>query len=180
VCLRVTQDNEVFAVVGGFLGPAEPANTCIAGQQSTILVGGVQSEERLGEARAPWITDRPLRTRQAEIMFSLLEQEGMIEGRSVAVVTNIDAQDVRSAVRDTLADFDVEPVEDLSSTPPSATSRPRTRPGPRWRSASAARAPTPSWWSATPPRRCATSAPRASTWSCGSSTRRRCAPSAPP
>jgi ABC-type branched-subunit amino acid transport system substrate-binding protein len=113
VCLRVTQDNEVFAVVGGFLGPAEPANTCIAGQQSTILVGGVQSDERLGEARAPWITDRPLRTRQAEIMLSLLDQEGMIEGKSVALITNIDAQDVRDAVRDTLADFDVEPVEDL-------------------------------------------------------------------
>jgi ABC-type branched-subunit amino acid transport system substrate-binding protein len=113
VCLRVTQDNEVFAVVGGFLGPAEPANTCIAGQQSTILVGGVQSEERLSEARAPWITDRPLRTRQAEIMFALLEQEGMIEGRSVAVVTNVDAQDVRGAVRDTLADFEVDTVEDL-------------------------------------------------------------------
>lgn len=113
VCLRVTQDHEVFAVVGGFLGPAEEANTCIAGLQETILVGGVQSEERLAEARAPWITDRPLRTRQAEILLSLLEQEGMTEGKTVALVTNVDAQDVRGAVRDTLGEFGIDPVVDL-------------------------------------------------------------------
>lgn len=115
VCLRLTEDNEVFAVLGGFLGPAEPANTCIVGRQGTILVGGVQSEERLGEATAPWITDRPLRTRQAATLLDLLQAEGKLDSANVAVVTNIDAEDTRDAVLATLGDYGVEPVEDLLS-----------------------------------------------------------------
>lgn len=118
VCLRLTEDNEVFAVLGGFLGPAEPANTCIVGRQGTTLVGGVQSEERLGEATAPWITDRPLRTRQADVLLGLLDQEGMLADAQVAVVTNIDAEDVRDDVISAFGDFDVEPVEDLLSDAP--------------------------------------------------------------
>lgn len=114
-CLRLTEDQEVFAVLGGFLGPAEPANICIAGRQETILVGGVQSEERLGEVRAPWITDRPLRTRQTAILMDLLEGEGLLADAKVAVVTGIDAEDVRTGVVDTMGEYGVEPVEDLLS-----------------------------------------------------------------
>lgn len=102
-------------MVGGFLGPAEPANTCIVGQQETVLAGGVQSEDRLGEARAPWIADRPLRTRQTEILFNLLQGEGKLDGTKVAVVTSVDAQDVRQDVIDTMGEFDVTPVSDIQS-----------------------------------------------------------------
>jgi ABC-type branched-subunit amino acid transport system substrate-binding protein len=112
-CLRLTQDTEVFAVLGGFLGPAEPANSCIVGRGDTILVGGVQSDERLAEARAPWITDRAQRARKADILLGLLEDNGDLEGASVALVTNIDAEDIRGDVQAALEDHGVEPVEDL-------------------------------------------------------------------
>jgi Periplasmic binding protein len=118
VCLELTQDNEVFAVLGGFLGPAEAANTCIAGQQETILVGGVQSDERLAEARAPWITDRAPRTQQADILLNLLDSEDMLEEANVALVTNSDAKDAHDAIVDALADYDVEPVDDLALDAP--------------------------------------------------------------
>ncbi len=114
-CLELTQDEEVFAVVGGFLGPAEPANTCITDQQATVLAGGVQSEERLGGAKAPWITDRPLRTRQADILFGLLESEGKLADAKIAVVTDVSAEDVRDPVMKTLESYDVQPVSDLVS-----------------------------------------------------------------
>lgn len=117
-CLRLTQDEEVFAVLGGFLGPAEPANTCIVGQQSTILVGGVQSDERLAEAQAPWITDRAPRAQQAEVLLSLLDSEGRLEGRSVALVTNTDAQEAHDTIVESMAAHDVEPVEDLALDAP--------------------------------------------------------------
>lgn len=117
-CLRLTEDNEVFAVLGGFLGPAEPANPCIVGRQQTPLVGGVQSSERLAEAEAPWITDRPLRTRQTAILMDLLDKEGMLDDAEVAVVTSIDAEDVRGEVIATMNEFGVEPVEDLLSDAP--------------------------------------------------------------
>lgn len=118
VCLRLTEEHEVFAVLGGFLGPAEPANSCIVGQQETILVGGVQSAERLAEAQAPWITDRATRTRQADILLGLLDSEGVLEDASVAVVTNSDAQDAHDSVLEALEDYDVEPVDDLSLDAP--------------------------------------------------------------
>jgi len=117
-CLRLTEDNEVFAVLGGFLGPAEPANTCVAGQQETILVGGVQSSERLAEAQAPWITDRATRTRQADILLRLLDSEDMLEGADVALVTNVDAEDTHDAVLDALDEQGIEPVDDISLDAP--------------------------------------------------------------
>ncbi len=117
-CLLFTEDNEVFAVLGGFLGPAEPVNTCIAGRGETVLVGGVQSEERLAETSSPWITDRPPRSRLAGILLSLLELEGLIEGRQVAMVTNIDAQDSRDQVLAEFSAVGVNLVEDLLAEAP--------------------------------------------------------------
>lgn len=112
-CLRLTKDTEVFAVLGGFLGPAEPANTCIVGGGDTILVGGVQSPERLAQAKAPWITDRAQRSRKADILLSLLDSTDRISGAKVAVVTNTDAADIRSNVQKSLKTFHVDVVEDL-------------------------------------------------------------------
>lgn len=118
VCLRLTEDNETFAVLGGFLGPAEPANTCIAGRQGTVLVGGIQTAERLAETTAPWITDRPPRARLAGILLNLLDQQGQLDGRNVAVVTNVDAAETRDGVVAALADVGIEPVENLLSEAP--------------------------------------------------------------
>ncbi len=117
-CLRLTEDNEVFAVLGGFLGPAEPANSCIIGQQETVLVGGVQSAERLAEAKASWITDRATRERQADILFNLLDSEGKLDDAKVALVTNSDALETHDAVVDALGEYDLEPVEDLTLDAP--------------------------------------------------------------
>lgn len=114
-CLKLGEDEDVFAVLGGFLGPAEPANTCIVGQQATTLVGGVLSEERLKEAKAPWITDRPLRTRQAQIMFQLLDDDDRLADAKVAIVASPDAEDVRASVGEELESFGVTPVADLAS-----------------------------------------------------------------
>lgn len=115
VCLRLTEDNEVFAVLGGFVGPAEPANTCIVGRGGTALVGGVQSEERLAEATAPWVTDRPLRSRQADVLFSLLDSKRELAGRTIAVVASIDAEDVRENVALKLREAGGDVVEVLQS-----------------------------------------------------------------
>jgi hypothetical protein len=115
VCLELTQDNEVFAVLGGYLGPAEPANTCIAGRGGTVLVGGVQSAERLAEVTAPWLAARVLRTRQAEVLLELLGSEGMLDGAEVAVVARVDSADVLEDVVTSMEAAGVPPVETLQS-----------------------------------------------------------------
>ena len=115
-CLRLTEDNEVFAVLFGFLGPAEVANTCIVGQQETILVGGTQTPERLAEARAPWVTERSTREQNTAALFTLLDEEGMLQGRSVAVVADLPAADQLEGVGALLRDHGVEPVLEIATS----------------------------------------------------------------
>ena len=115
-CLRVAEDNEVFAVLFGFLGPAEVANTCIVDQQETILVGGTITEERLAVARAPWVNERVTREVSTSALFTLLEAEGMLQGRSIAVVADLSAAPQLENVVNLLRERGVEPVLETSTS----------------------------------------------------------------
>ena len=115
-CLRVTEDNEVFAVLFGFLGPAEVANTCIVGTQETILVGGTITSERLAEARAPWVNERVTREVSTGALFTLLEAEGMLQGRSIAVVADLSAAPQLEEVAGLLREHGVEPVLEIATS----------------------------------------------------------------
>ena len=115
-CLRVTEDNEVFAVLFGFLGPAAVANTCIVGTQETILVGGIITPDRLAEARAPWVNARTTREVSTSALFTLLKEEGMLEGRSIAIVADISAAPELENVANLLRDRGVEPVLEVATS----------------------------------------------------------------
>ncbi len=115
-CLRLTEDNEVFAILFGFLGPAEVANTCIVGTQETILVGGTITPERLAEARAPWVNERVTRDVSTGALFTLLEAEGMLEGRSIAIVADLPAAPQLEEVGDLLREHGVEPVLEVATS----------------------------------------------------------------
>ena len=115
-CLRVAEDNEVFAILFGFLGPAEVANTCIVDQQETILVGGTITEERLAVARAPWVNERVTREVSTGALFTLLEAEGMLEGRSIAVVADLSAAPQLEDVANLLRERGVEPVLEIATS----------------------------------------------------------------
>ena len=115
-CLRVTEDNEVFAILFGFLGPAEVANTCIVGTQETVLVGGTITAERLAEARAPWVNERVTREVSTGALFTLLEAEGMLEGRSIAVVADLSAAPQLEEVAGLLREHGVEPVLEVATS----------------------------------------------------------------
>ena len=115
-CLRITEDNEVFAVLFGFLGPAEVANTCIVDQQETILVGGTITEERLAVARAPWVNERVTREVSTSALFTLLQAEGMLQGRSIAVVADLSAAPQLENVVNLLRERGVEPVLEIATS----------------------------------------------------------------
>ncbi len=117
-CLRLTEDNEVFAVLFGFLGPAEVANTCIVDRQETILVGGTMTDERLAQARAPWVTERAPRGRNIATLFSLLDAEGELRGRSIAVVADAPSATQLDGVVDQMSEFDIEPVLQIATSSP--------------------------------------------------------------
>ncbi|WP_419924345.1 ABC transporter substrate-binding protein [Candidatus Poriferisocius sp.] len=115
-CLRVTEDNEVFAVLFGFLGPAEVANTCIVDQQETILVGGTITADRLALARAPWVNERVPRERTTSALFTLLDEEGMLQGRSIAIVADLPSAPQLDEVGKLLRDHGVEPVLEIATS----------------------------------------------------------------
>ncbi len=115
-CLRLTEDNEVFAILFGFLGPAEVANTCIVGTQETVLVGGTITPERLADARAPWVNERVTREVSTGALFTLLNEEGMLEGRSIAVVADLSAAPQLESVANLLRDRGVEPVLEVATS----------------------------------------------------------------
>ena len=115
-CLRLTEDNEVFAILFGFLGPAEVANTCIVGTQETILVGGTITPDRLADARAPWVNERVTRDVSTGALFTLLDAEGMLQGKSIAVVADISAAAQLDEVAGLLRERGIEPVLEISTS----------------------------------------------------------------
>ncbi|WP_420433893.1 ABC transporter substrate-binding protein [Candidatus Poriferisocius sp.] len=115
-CLRLTEDNKVFAILFGFLGPAEVANTCIVGTQETILVGGTITPDRLADARAPWVNERVTRDVSTGALFTLLDAEGMLQGKSIAVVADISAAAQLDEVAGLLRERGIEPVLEISTS----------------------------------------------------------------
>jgi len=115
VCLEVAGDFETFAVLGGFLGPAEISNICIAGTQNTILIGGRTDDERLAQAQAPWIENGTMVKRRMAVFASLLDQNGLIEGRKFVLIGRSDTEETYNVARESLAALGADVVLELLS-----------------------------------------------------------------
>ncbi len=81
-CTKLTEDDGVFAVLGGLL---QANNLCIVQQHATILVGDYVNEELRAKARAPWVTWSPSDDRSVNALVSLMDQNGYLKGHKVAV-----------------------------------------------------------------------------------------------
>ncbi len=88
-CTVLTQDNEVFAAVLGFVGPlAGTADPCFAGTNNTPLVGGEQTPDELAQATAPWFNVDPSTEDHTSNLLDLLVQTGRADGARVFVVSH--------------------------------------------------------------------------------------------
>jgi len=88
VCLEVTEDTGVFAVLGGFVGPgAQEANLCLTQLHNTILIGAAGTAEQYARSTAPWIVDSMSPLRQARALVTLLADQGIL-ARKVAIWTS--------------------------------------------------------------------------------------------
>ena len=84
-CLTLTEDFEIFAVLGAFFGPVRGTNTCVNGVNETILLGGTHTPELLAQSAAPWITDGMSAERLFNATVDLYAAEGLLDGRTIAV-----------------------------------------------------------------------------------------------
>ncbi len=87
-CTAMTEDNEVFAVLGGFVGPlGGTADPCITGLNETILVGGGINADELAQSKAPWYHPEPVVEVSTDVLLQLLVEEGRLtEGMPVFVI----------------------------------------------------------------------------------------------
>jgi ABC-type branched-subunit amino acid transport system substrate-binding protein len=82
-CVKLTEDQKVFAVVGFFLNDAP---LCYLEQHSTPVVGGTITSEYLARAKAPWYTLEPGDAATAQVVDALA-QEGVFKKGKVGIIT---------------------------------------------------------------------------------------------
>ncbi len=82
-CTKLTEDDQVFAVLGGLLNDN---NLCITQQHGTALVGeGYLNDDRLAKSKAPWVTAGLSDERGVSGLVQLLDEGGYLKGKTVAV-----------------------------------------------------------------------------------------------
>ena len=118
-CTELTQDNEVFAVLLGFVGPlAGTADPCIPGTYETVLVGGVQTGAELASAdelspsgkRAPWFhLDASVEDQTANLL-NLLVETGRADGARVFVISHQSAMATEEPVLEAVRSRGIEVV----------------------------------------------------------------------
>ncbi len=87
VCVEMTEDEDVFAVVGFFLFDNV---LCPVEVHSTMTIGGEMTAERLSRAQAPWYSIEGSSDRTADMVRSFAES-GELDG-TVGVVVGVDDQ----------------------------------------------------------------------------------------
>jgi len=119
-CVDLTEDHEVFAVIGAFFGPVRATNTCLNGTNETAMVGGTHTPELLEQARAPWISPSMSVERRFTATIELYAAEGLLDDRTIAVFDAASEHDItEDAILPALASVGVsEPVVLTSDSAP--------------------------------------------------------------
>jgi hypothetical protein len=109
ICTRFTQDEEVFAVLGGLQndGPL-----CYTALNDTAMIGSTQNDRRLEKSTAPWFTGVRNSDAVLEVILRGFAREGVFDGAKVAVVAAIaDLREVEDNALPLLTELGVEPVD---------------------------------------------------------------------
>ena len=76
-CVYFTEDENVFAVLGGF-GRVSAGNFCVAETHSTALFGAPFTAEDLARANAPWVNLQIASDRSLEVFVTVLDRVGLL------------------------------------------------------------------------------------------------------
>ncbi len=111
VCAILHQDNETFANLGGFVGPAGGADPCVTGTNNTVMVGGeISSAEELAQANVAWFHTGPTSEFQTINLLNLLVQTGKADGAKVFTMGGAASADEESFVIEQLEARDIDVV----------------------------------------------------------------------
>lgn len=105
-CLRLTEDEDVFATIGFFLGDAV---LCTVDTHATAVVGGTQSPDTLARAQAPWFS---FESADGELdSITAFAEAGELDGQ-VALLSNLNDAALTEQVTAHLEELGVELVTD--------------------------------------------------------------------
>jgi ABC-type branched-subunit amino acid transport system substrate-binding protein len=107
-CVRLTEDEEVFAVLGAFQGDAP---LCYVEQHETALVGGTMNDELLGRAAAPWFAAEPNASTIASDLVQAYVDDDVFADATVAVAGSVADQTVVEAAAAQLEDAGIDVAE---------------------------------------------------------------------
>jgi hypothetical protein len=114
LCTQFTEDDEVFAVIGNFVDLTGQAQPCIANQHDTVLITINLTQELIDSAPGGMILGFGAnKERGMSILLSLLDREGTLEGKKVAILGEATTA---QAVKDVLEPGLKEMGADLGST----------------------------------------------------------------
>ena len=90
-CSKLTQDDKVFMILGGFIGDN---NLCATQQHSTGVIFGYGAgfnQITLAKARAPFTTFEASDERSTEALVKILSQQGSLKGKTIGVYGTLSA-----------------------------------------------------------------------------------------
>jgi hypothetical protein len=93
-CVKLTEDDKVFAVAGFFIGDLP---LCFLEQHGTPVVGGAQNAERVARAKAPWFTLEATDQVAAQ-QIDALAADGAFKGGKLGIVVDPNSQPLYDSV----------------------------------------------------------------------------------
>jgi hypothetical protein len=106
VCVRLTEDEDVFAVIGFF---QDNAVACPVGPHGTAVIGGVMTQERYDQATAPWFTTEAGEDSDLDALRAMAEA-GAFDG-NLGVFASILSEPQLQPMLDVLDELGIEPVD---------------------------------------------------------------------
>ncbi|NUT37500.1 MAG: ABC transporter substrate-binding protein, partial [Hamadaea sp.] len=107
-CVKLTQDEKVFAVIGSF-NAQEPL--CYAQTHKTAVIGGPLTMKNYALAEAPWFSDQRGGDELGDAM-ALFNKDNALAGKKVAVIAPVNEQALtKEVVLPALQKIGVTPVE---------------------------------------------------------------------
>jgi hypothetical protein len=93
ICTQLTDDEQVFAVLGVFIDFSGEGQLCLTRDKETIHIGHELEQAWIDDA-SPGLLLTPDRTPEAgvTVLLNLLEEEGTLDGKTVALLGDQDAE----------------------------------------------------------------------------------------
>ena len=107
-CVQLTEDEDVFAVMGFFNGDAP---NCVVGTHATALIGGAMTAERLTRAEAPWFTADAGSDLQLEAVRSMAEAGEFDEATLGVYGTQTEETQINDDIQPLLDELGIEVTE---------------------------------------------------------------------